>query len=308
MTAPRRIEPGSDYLLTRRCTQREFLLRPDEDLNAIFAYCLAEAAQRHDIPLITWLVMSNHYHAVIHDPCGRLPAFLEHFHKMVAKAINALRGRRENVWSSEETCVTLLAGTEDVLEKVVYVLTNPVAAHLVDRVTEWPGLHSFDHLDGKPTTHQRPTWFFKAKSKVMPELASLRAVAPPRLSRKAAASWASDVRRAVGIRERRLRAARLKQSIKVRGRKDVLAASPTTRPPKKAQKTKLRPALACRCPKRRQEELARLRGFRVEYARKLDLYVRSKSPADRQKIIFPAGTYRLRSLGIRCAPFDRTLV
>jgi len=60
MTAPRRILPGKVAMLTRRSTQRQYLLRPDELTNEIFEYCLAEAAKRFDIGLIAWLAMSNH--------------------------------------------------------------------------------------------------------------------------------------------------------------------------------------------------------------------------------------------------------
>jgi REP element-mobilizing transposase RayT len=55
-------------LITRRCSQRQFLLRPDKKTNGVFAYCLAEAAKRHRIQLIAWIAMSNHFHAVVHDP------------------------------------------------------------------------------------------------------------------------------------------------------------------------------------------------------------------------------------------------
>ena len=49
MTQPREVLPGQFYLLTRRCTQRQFLLRPDPDTNNAFTYCLAVAAQKYDI-------------------------------------------------------------------------------------------------------------------------------------------------------------------------------------------------------------------------------------------------------------------
>ncbi len=45
-------------------------------------------------------VESNHHHTVIHDRYGRFPRFIEHFHKMVAKCVNAYRNRRENLWAS----------------------------------------------------------------------------------------------------------------------------------------------------------------------------------------------------------------
>ena len=49
-------------MLTRRCTQRPFLLRPDDETNNAFAYCLADAAKRFDIELIVAHQMSNHHH------------------------------------------------------------------------------------------------------------------------------------------------------------------------------------------------------------------------------------------------------
>jgi hypothetical protein len=56
MSLPRQVLQGTFYLLTRRCTQRQFLLRPDEETNNAFVYCLAEAAQRFDID---WSSSSN---------------------------------------------------------------------------------------------------------------------------------------------------------------------------------------------------------------------------------------------------------
>ncbi|MBE7449451.1 MAG: hypothetical protein HS111_11300 [Kofleriaceae bacterium] len=42
MSLPRPIYPGSFCLLTRRCVQRMFLLRPDAVTNNNLAYCLIE--------------------------------------------------------------------------------------------------------------------------------------------------------------------------------------------------------------------------------------------------------------------------
>jgi hypothetical protein len=88
--------------------------------------------------------MSNHYHAVIYDRAGRYPKFIEHVHKLVARSQNALRGRWENMWSSEQTCVVKLVGREAVMDKLVYTATNPVADHLVERVHHWPGVKRTD--------------------------------------------------------------------------------------------------------------------------------------------------------------------
>jgi hypothetical protein len=44
MSLPRQVLPGEFYLITRRCQQRQFLLRPDTATNNAFTYCLIEAA------------------------------------------------------------------------------------------------------------------------------------------------------------------------------------------------------------------------------------------------------------------------
>jgi biotin-(acetyl-CoA carboxylase) ligase len=45
---------------------------------------------------------------------------------MLARSQNALRGRWENFWSSEQVCVVRLVNREDVIAKLVYTATNPV--------------------------------------------------------------------------------------------------------------------------------------------------------------------------------------
>ena len=41
---PCEVIPGRFYMVTRRCTQRQFLLRPDAETNNAFLYCLGVAA------------------------------------------------------------------------------------------------------------------------------------------------------------------------------------------------------------------------------------------------------------------------
>ncbi|MEO8901637.1 MAG: hypothetical protein ABI627_08930, partial [Polyangiaceae bacterium] len=131
VTAPRQIMNGQRYLITRRCTQRQFLLRPSRLTNQIILYCLGLAAEHTGIQRHAACFLSNHWHGVVSDPGGRLPEFLERFHRLVAKAQNASLGRWENFWSSDHTSAVLLISDQDVLDKMVYTLTNPTVAGLV---------------------------------------------------------------------------------------------------------------------------------------------------------------------------------
>lgn len=146
MTAPRRIVPGTTYLITRRCTQRQFLLRPSTEVNALMLYCLIYGALKYRILLHAYFFASNHYHLVVTDTDGQLPLFQAWFNRIVARVLNRMYGRQENVWATGSYSAVFLrgwgwgdisnadTGQEDVIDKIVYTLVNPVAAGLVDRI------------------------------------------------------------------------------------------------------------------------------------------------------------------------------
>ena len=142
MTLPRQILPGTTYFVTRRCSEQRFFLNPSPKTNAIFAFCLAWAAKVYGIQLHAFCVMSNHWHAVLTDPYGRLPQFMEHVHKYVAKCLNLSLMRQESLWSSHGYSAVVLPTEVEVLDKMVYTLGNPVKAGLVQKARDWPGLSS----------------------------------------------------------------------------------------------------------------------------------------------------------------------
>jgi hypothetical protein len=59
MSLPRQVLPGQFYMVTRRCTQRMFLLRPDAETNNALTYCLIEAAQRCQVEVILPCALSK---------------------------------------------------------------------------------------------------------------------------------------------------------------------------------------------------------------------------------------------------------
>jgi REP element-mobilizing transposase RayT len=297
VTAPRQILPGQLYLITRRCTQRQFLLRPDETTTQIFLYTLGDAAARYGVELIAWHASSNHYHAVVHDPNGNLPLFLERFHKLCARALNARWKRWENFWASEPTCAVRLIEDADVLDKVVYALANPVADHLVDRVFDWPGASSLRYTDAIPRTITvaRPKIFFR-KAGPMPETVTLVVAAPP-AHRDDRGAWAEREHAAVREKERAAREDRLASGARIVGRRRILAASAFDRPTTHEPRGNLRPHIGCLNRERRIRELAALRRFRAAHAE-----ARRRFAGGQRDVLFPAGTVQMRvTFGARCA-------
>lgn len=210
MPPARPVFPGSFLFITRRCTQRQFVLRPDAETNNAFTYCLADAARRTGVTVILSQMESNHHHTAAYDPLGQQVEFREHLHKMMAKSQNALRGRWENLWSAEEPCTVEVMSAEDLLDKLVYIATNPVKDGLVEKVRHWPGPNFVKALlTGKPMKATRPRHFFRtdgpmpaAPGQVNPARSAadgLRAVARRRLAGPALER--PDERRGLGVAE-----------------------------------------------------------------------------------------------------------
>ncbi|ABS26525.1 protein of unknown function DUF1568 [Anaeromyxobacter sp. Fw109-5] len=118
MTAPRQVLPGTTYLVTRRCAQRQFLLRPSAVVNEVFLYVLAVAAERFGVLVHAFCVLSNHFHLVVTDPDAQLPAFEQYLDSLVARALNASLGRWEAFWAPSSYSAVALVSPEDVLDSL----------------------------------------------------------------------------------------------------------------------------------------------------------------------------------------------
>lgn len=297
MTLARQVVPGRTYLISRRCTQRQMLLRPEPMVEQIYMYCLGEAAARFDVTVHGFIAMSNHQHLVVRDNRGNFPEFIAHFHKMVAKAVNTLRRRWENLWATEQPSVVHLVEATDRFAKLVYLLANPVADHLVERITDWPGASSYGlALSGRTKTVKRPRCFFRQDG-AMPDEVTLRVERPEGFESLSDAEWAAKVRDAVSDRERRAREARQASGRSVLGRKAVLRQQPSDAPKTPEPRRRLRPHIACKNKQRRIFELTALVAFRAERRAALVRYL-----AGERDLMFPYGTYRVRGFFVLAPP------
>jgi REP element-mobilizing transposase RayT len=149
--------PWTTYLVTRRCAQRQFLLKPSKTTNQIFLYLLAVGAGRYGIQVHAFCVLSNHFHLIVTDPDARLPAFHQFLDSLVARTVNALLGRWESFWAPDSYSAVTLASPNDIVDKAAYVLANPVAAGLVRCGRLWPGLWSApEGIGGEALEVNRP--------------------------------------------------------------------------------------------------------------------------------------------------------
>jgi putative transposase len=295
MSLPRQIIPGCFYKITRRTMLRQFLLRPDEETNNTYTYCLAVAAAQFEIEIIMTNASSNHHHTDIFDRHGNVIEFIQHFHKLFAKAQNAYLGRSENLWSSEPPSIVRYEDPERILDGLVYTATNPVKDGLVARVDQWPGVNSLDALLEKRTLKAtRPAHFFRDDGP-MPEVVELELVIPPELGDPEEVLQA--LKKRVAAAEESFEKERALLGQRVLGRTAVLRQSPFAAPKSVAPHGGAKPRSAASSLWRRLETLGRDRGFLEAYRRARALWIAGLDA------LFPFGTYWVcRFAGAPCAP------
>ena len=284
MAHPRRVIPGETYLLTRRCYQRTFRLRPCAETNRVLLYCLAFAAQRTGVQVHAACVMSNHHHLVVTDVRGLLPDFLRELHRLTAKVLNASQGQWENLWAAEPCSAVRLTTDEDVDDKIAYVVANPVTAGLVERPEAWPGVV----LWGEQTVQvTRPESYFR-KDGSCPAALELSLVRPRTLDRRAVglAEWSHQVGGRIAARvsaaHRTLRAA----GRRFLGRAAVMALSFVERARSHELRFGVVPTFAARAAAVR-EGLRRVeRAFRANYRRVFERWRQGE-----REEVFPNGTW-----------------
>ena len=288
MTAPRQILPGAVYLVTRRCAQRQFLLRPSRATNQTLLYVLALAAARYGVRVHAFCVLSNHLHLVVTDPNAALPAFMQLLGALVARAVNASLGRWEAFWAPDTYSAVRLISPSDIVGKAAYVLANPVEAGLVATGSAWPGLWSApDRVGGEAFAVERPRGFFDPKGGLPARLA-LQLTGPHGF--ESAEQFRGELERALQVREETARE-RHRARGGFLGAARVRAQRPFARPAPGEPRRGLSPRVACRDKWKRVEVLGRL----VEFLRGYRDAWRARRDGD-ANASFPAGTYLLRVL------------
>lgn len=285
-------------MITRRCSERRFFLRPCPETNNAFIYCLAVAAQKYGVEVIFTATMSNHHHTGIIDVLGNLPDFLAHFHKLFAKHQNALFGRWESMWSSQQTSAVELMGTDDVFAKMVYALVNPVAGHIVEKVHDWPGVNSLAAtLAGNDLTATRPKKFFRPDGE-MPDRIALPLALLPAWKDESWPEFIDSLNKSVADAEQQAAYHREKAISTVIGRSAVQKQHWNDRPQTPEPKRELSPRIACRDTWHRIEALARSKTWLQAYREARDQFIAGFAT------VFPAGTFWLRRFaGVTCEPF-----
>jgi putative transposase len=152
MRAPRWLLPEAVHFVTNRCEREQFLLLPSAEMNNIIGGWFARALETFGkgIEIYAFVFMSNHFHILLKDNHGNLPAFMWYFQTNVAKAVNKYWGRKGRVFARRYDAA-LIKSDANLLDRFQYTLTNPVRADIVEKCGQWRGLSSYAAtVEGEP--------------------------------------------------------------------------------------------------------------------------------------------------------------
>jgi hypothetical protein len=245
-------------------------------------------------------VASNHYHAGCTDTRdhSRMSLFTALVHKLFAKCVNSLWNRKGSVFCSSSGCRTqVLPRAEDVLDRLAYIVAQPVRHALVENREEWPGFQlTIEQMAGAEIKVRRPAFF----SKHMPDELTLTITRPPHFQHLSPEEYTALLRSAVEAEEAKWREHNAKEGISYGTREAALAVAHTDRPRRRTLKERRakRPKFATTCPEVRKTLTTYLRQFNRSYTE-----ARLDYAAGNQTRLFPPGTHQLHQLlAIPCHP------
>jgi len=134
---PHLFAPNATYMLTASVYQKKPLMASPQRKRE-WIHSFQTAAAIHDWTIIAWVVLSDHYHAMVQSPDhGRtLPKFVGSFHKFTARQWNSednTRGRKV-WWNYWDSCIR---DDGDYRTRLRYIFWNPVKHELAAAPEEY---------------------------------------------------------------------------------------------------------------------------------------------------------------------------
>ncbi|MCB9520385.1 MAG: hypothetical protein H6699_05830 [Myxococcales bacterium] len=286
MTPPRQILPNTNFEVCTRTFARTFRLLPTPAIKNAILYIVGVAAARYNITLYAMVAMTTHYHLAGRDTDGRLPEFIQYVNSLLARALNAEQGMDDKFWSGDGYHLLRPESPDDLMRRLIYIAANPVAADLVNRATDYPGLLIRPRDIGTTITAKRPDFFFR-DSGSMQESVELRFEVPPEFEHLGRDGYVALLEENLRAKEQKLRAERKAEDRTVMGADRCRQAALGRRTRKFEEWFRLRPTIAARVKRERIDAIRALQAFRESY------YAALKDWRAGLKAVFPLGTWWL---------------
>jgi hypothetical protein len=208
----------------------------------------------------------------------------------VSLGTKVLRKWEGPTWDHEPSSVVRLLTEQAVIEKLAYVMANPVQAGLVRHARDWPGITVLPHELGRRSwTLKRPEAYFDPKNRQWPDAAELSLTLPPSLQRSDGPEAVRDAVRVELEGQERLAHQELKKrGWRVLGAERIRRLSPYRRATSFELLRGRSPTLAVGRGQKKVffQAVAELRAFRHAYRQALEQW-----RAGLRSVVFPQGTW-----------------
>ena len=147
MSRPRRYiqEGGALVEITHKVTQGRYLLRPDREglVNETAIGVLGRAQRLYSVSISAVSILSNHLHLLaFFEDADQMAKFMCHAGGNLSRKIGRLQGWEGPMWARRYRAIVVSDEEEAQIARLKYILAAGVKELLVDRVDEWPGVHS----------------------------------------------------------------------------------------------------------------------------------------------------------------------
>ena len=137
MARPLRLAyPHAIYHVTARGNARAAIYLDDED-RSLFPCVLSDCITRFGWVCHAYCLMDNHYHLMIETPDANLSAGMRQLNGVYTQRFNWRHGRVGHVFQGRFKAI-LVERDSYLLELCRYVVLNPVRAHMVKEVAQYP--------------------------------------------------------------------------------------------------------------------------------------------------------------------------
>ncbi|MBD1400772.1 REP-associated tyrosine transposase [Pelovirga terrestris] len=137
MSRPLRIEfSGAWYHAMNRGRRRENIFLQSDDFEA-FLNIVRESADRWNVHVAAYCLLSNHYHLLLQTPEGNLARCMRHINGVYTQRFNRIHGQDGQLFRGRYKAV-LVEDDSHLLEVMRYIHRNPLNAGLVRHLDEYP--------------------------------------------------------------------------------------------------------------------------------------------------------------------------
>ena len=290
MTLPRRHIAGQVALLTRRCSERRYFLRPDAYINEVAAFEVGKAATNHGQEIYGAMAMSNHVHFAVGDTTGERSKFMQSSMSGIARARNCDLERSGHFWEPGSYGDTVLLDRDAIERKLLYIWLNPVQAGLVARAEDWPGFMILPRHWGQTIRIEKPGKFY---GRANPDVVEFIPQPPPGYEDMSLEEVKAHFQELLQIAEEEIAELRREYGESCRGADAVKKVKPTDSPDTPQPFRRMNPRFATKNAELMASAIAGYRAFCDRYQT-----LRQRWVAGRKNVTFPCGTVWLR----RCAP------